>query len=90
MKCGTAARALTAALKQVIRAMDSMRPLNAENVSKAMEKYLDPIMSKYGKYGANDTEPRYVARRAIVQAVCDKMGWEYNSCSADIFADAIY
>jgi hypothetical protein len=90
MKCGIAAQALTAALKQVIKAMDTMCPLNAQNVARVMSKHLDPVMSKYAEYGACDTEPRYVARRAIVRAVCDKMGWEYDSFSARNFAAAIY
>lgn len=90
MACGRAARSLTAALKRVIKAMDTMRPLNAQNVLKEMDKHLDPVMHKYAEYGAYDTEPRYVARRAIVRAVCDKMGWEYDSFSAHDFADAIY
>lgn len=55
MKCGTAARSLTAALK---------RALKTETVAEAQEIWY-AVASKFSSYGATDTEPRDVAYTII-------------------------
>lgn len=66
MKCGRAARALTAALKKAAKACtpnaQGGRKMSAEA---ALEKYMYPVMSKYSSFGAYDSEPSYVARNYL-------------------------
>ncbi len=61
MKCGAAARALSSALRKAIQAQKK----GEENV---YEKYMVPVMEQYAKYGACDSEPRWVAQDALAQA----------------------
>lgn len=55
MKCGHAARGLTAALK---------RALKAPNANKAYDIWIAAAI-KFAVYGARDTEPRHVALDVI-------------------------
>jgi hypothetical protein len=63
-----AARDLTKALKKAFNEFD--RTLAGGGTVKGAlanaARVIKPVMSKHGKYGATDTEPRYVAAQMIV------------------------
>ena len=59
---GIAARALTAALKRAEKACKSDENGGRKmSLGTAMNKIVYPVMSRYSKVGASDTEPRGVA-----------------------------
>lgn len=73
MKCGTAARALTAALKKVLVEIDANASKGYAPTSRGADaligKHIYPVMRKYSDFGAEDTEPRYVAYHTVEQAI---------------------
>ena len=73
MACGNAARALTGALVKALRVIDAHAakgyaptPRGAE---KLMAEVIYPVMDKYAKFGAADTEPRGVAYSSMERAI---------------------
>ena len=73
MKCGNAARALTAALVKALRVIDQHASKGyaptERGAAKLMNEHVYPVMEKYAKFGAFDTEPRGVAYSTIERAV---------------------
>jgi hypothetical protein len=76
MKCGSAARALTSALKKAVvvvdkAAKDGFRPTE-EGLYELYEKFAGPVCQKYSEFGASDTEPRshfIMALESVVEVV---------------------
>lgn len=73
MACGRAAAALTGALVRVLTEIDqhvskgyAPTPDGAQHLYSTV---IEPVMSKYAKFGAYDTEPRSVAYEAIERTV---------------------
>lgn len=60
MKCGAAARSLTAALKRAIAACAS-----GKSTYEAMEEHFNSVASKFAEYGAQDSEPMHMAERIL-------------------------
>ena len=73
MKCGNAARALTAATIRVIKTIDAYAQKGyaptPEGASKLYREIIEPVMSRYSKFGAYDTEPRGVAYYTMERAI---------------------
>lgn len=73
MKCGNAARALTAALVKALRIIDQHAAKGYAPTSRGAEKLMGdmiyPVMNKYAEFGACDTEPRNVAYGSMERAI---------------------
>lgn len=69
MACGTAARALTAGLMRALREIDAKAAEGygptAETLNKLYRAHIEPVMLRYSKYGACDSEPRNHALFAL-------------------------
>lgn len=77
-----AAKDLTAALKEALEALKlqlKTTPAEIRDVSQAISKVfhsiLFPVMKKWSNTGATDTEPRYVAGQALVDAAKAHYDW---------------
>jgi hypothetical protein len=72
MKCGQAARALTAALKKALKVVDAFVATggipNEDTLDVLYTKYIRSVAVKYAEFGATDTEPRSEAFRAMERA----------------------
>lgn len=64
MKCGRAARSLTAALKRAITAC-----AGGSSTYEAMKCHFFPVASKYADYGSTDSEPVGTAERILDKVV---------------------
>ena len=67
MPCGEAARKLTSALKKAIRFFN--KGLGEQAVPRLLGeawKIVDQVQDEYAKFGASDTEPRYVGQQALI------------------------
>lgn len=69
----TAARALTAALGRLLKEADQHKGEGyiptRHTVGALIQKHLAPVMERYTKLGATDTEPRCVAYDAVEKAL---------------------
>ena len=69
MKCGTAARGLTAALKRAFKHFEKNMGRDGKSAAETLGdayKLVGEAMGKYSKFGACDTEPRGVAKQALI------------------------
>lgn len=66
---GVAARSLTTALARLFKEADQRKHegygASRHTAGVLIEKHLRPIMEKYAKFGATDTEPRCVAYHVV-------------------------
>lgn len=73
MACGRAAYALTSALTRAVQQLDAQAQRGFTPTPAKLEelysKILGPVMLRYAKFGAADTEPRGVAFDALERAV---------------------
>jgi len=84
MKCGQATRALNAAMtlaaKKLIAGFkrQKLHEDDDEGIGRLIaglrDKVLYPVMKKYSKYGATDTEPRFHAGQGLINAAKDYFG----------------
>jgi len=81
MKCGTAARGLTAALKKAFRYFEKNMGRDGKPVPQTLGDAFDIVreaMNKYSKFGAYDTEPRCVAQQALIDLAKLKLYGDIN------------
>ncbi len=69
MKCGRAARGLTAALKKAFKHFEKNMGKDGKSAAQTLGdsfKLVTVAMDKYSEFGAYDTEPRGVAQQALI------------------------
>lgn len=75
---GVAARCLTAALGRLLKEADRHKVEGyiptRQTVGALIQKHLYPVMERYTKFGATDTEPRCVAYDTVEKALGLKRG----------------
>ena len=66
MRCGNAARSLTAAMKRALKTFEQVAPKEGpREASRAAYSVWEGASEKYADFGSMDTEPRWHARDAI-------------------------
>lgn len=84
-----ARRDLSASLRSPdLRRIDPTRDDNdeiklAKLIGQLFSKHLRPVMQKFAKFGASDSEPRYVGSQALIDTVKTHYGFTHDSSLGD-------